>query len=174
LCSSDLEKEFVITRCSYLYGSADVNFSRIIPNTIKLLLKGESPIIWKGSEDAIREFLYVEDAVDGYLELIKNIQTTKGQSFNIGSEYKITIKDLVNMLIFKINKNLSITNINEFQNFFNEKNRDENIAFKKYFKKFIDNYGSFRLDEILHPKSDLVYKIDDLNNTFSVELEKCY
>ena len=98
----------VITRCSNLYGSADVNFSRIIPNTIKLLLKGESPIIWRGSEDAIREFLYVEDAVDGYLELIKNIQTTKGQSFNIGSEQKITIKDLVNMLIFKINKNLNI------------------------------------------------------------------
>jgi CDP-glucose 4,6-dehydratase len=98
----------VITRCSNLYGSADVNFSRIIPNTIKLLLKGESPIIWKGSEDAIREFLYVEDAVDGYLELIRNIQTTKGQSFNIGSEQKITIKDLVNMLIFKINKNLNI------------------------------------------------------------------
>ena len=73
-----------------------------------------------------------------------------------------------------IKKNLSITNINEFQNFFNEKNRDENIAFKKYFKKFIDNYGSFRLNKILQPKNDLVYKIDDLNNTFIVELEKCY
>ena len=30
------------------------------------------------------------------------------------------------------------------------------------------------MDEILHPKSDLVYKIDDLNDTFIVELEKCY
>ena len=68
----------VVTRCSNLYGGLDMNMSRIIPNTIRLALKGESPVIWKGSEKATREFLYVEDAVDGYMSIVNNIEKTKG------------------------------------------------------------------------------------------------
>lgn len=98
----------VVTRCSNLYGGADMNMSRIIPNTIRLALKGESPMIWKGSEKSIREFLYIEDAVDGYLSLIDNIDKTKGQAFNIGSGEMVTIEDIVNMILSKINKKLTI------------------------------------------------------------------
>jgi len=98
----------VVTRCSNLYGGGDMNMSRIIPNTIQLALKGESPLIWKGSEKATREFLYVEDAVDGYISLAKNIDKTKGQAFNLGSGEVISIEDLVNMILTKIDKNLSI------------------------------------------------------------------
>ena len=98
----------VVTRCSNLYGGADMNMSRIIPNTIRLALEGKSPVIWKGSEKSIREFLYVEDAVDGYLSLIKNIDKTKGEAFNIGSKEIVTIEDIVNKLLSKINKDISI------------------------------------------------------------------
>tara|TARA_R110002051_G_scaffold312119_1_gene387015 strand:+ start:305 stop:1249 length:945 start_codon:yes stop_codon:yes gene_type:complete len=98
----------VVTRCSNLYGGADMNMSRIIPNTIRLALQGRSPMIWKGSEKAIREFLYIEDAVDGYLSLIKNIDNTKGQAFNIGSGEIISIGDLVKTILSKIDNKLSI------------------------------------------------------------------
>ena len=98
----------VVTRCSNLYGGADMNMSRIIPNTIRLALEGKSPVIWKGSEKSIREFLYVEDAVDGYLSLIKNIDKTKGEAFNIGSKEIVTIEDIVNKILSKINKDISI------------------------------------------------------------------
>lgn len=98
----------VVTRCSNLYGGGDMNMTRIIPNTIRLALKGEAPLIWKGSEESTREFLYVEDAIDGYLSLIKNIETTKGHAFNIGSGEIITIGKLVEMILSKIDKNLLI------------------------------------------------------------------
>jgi len=98
----------VVTRCSNLYGGADMNMSRIIPNTIRLALEGKAPTIWKGSEKSVREFLYVEDAVDGYLSLIKNIEKTKGEAFNIGSGEIITIEDIVNKILSKIDKNISI------------------------------------------------------------------
>ena len=92
----------VVTRCSNLYGGGDMNMSRIIPNTIRLALQGESPLIWKGSEKSTREFLYVEDAVDGYLSLIENIEKTKGEAFNIGSGEIVTIEDLVNTILSKM------------------------------------------------------------------------
>ena len=98
----------VVTRCSNLYGGADMNMSRIIPNTIRLALKKESPLIWKGSEESTREFLYIEDAVDAYLSLVKNIDKTKGEAFNIGSGEIISIKKLVEDILSKINNNLLI------------------------------------------------------------------
>ena len=98
----------VVTRCSNLYGGCDMNMSRIIPNTIRLALGGQSPLIWKGSEKATREFLYVEDAVDGYISLIENIDKTKGEAFNIGSGEVVDIEQLVNMILTKIDPTLHI------------------------------------------------------------------
>jgi len=98
----------VVTRCSNLYGGADMNMSRIIPNTIRLALEGKSPMIWKGSEESIREFLHVEDAVSGYLSLLENIDKTQGEAFNIGSGEKITIGELVELILSKIDNTLKI------------------------------------------------------------------
>jgi CDP-glucose 4,6-dehydratase len=97
-----------VTRCSNLYGGNDMNFSRVIPNTIRLILSGKSPVVWKGSEKSIREFLYVDDAVDAYLSLIENIDITKGNSYNIGSGEKITIGELVNLIKDKLDKSVKI------------------------------------------------------------------
>ena len=58
-----------VTRCSNIYGPGDLSFSRLIPGTIMRLLLGERPVIYGGQEDAKREYLYVDDAVDGYLRL---------------------------------------------------------------------------------------------------------
>ena len=44
----------VVTRCSNLYGGTDLNFSRIIPNTIRSIFNKKSPLIWTGAENFIR------------------------------------------------------------------------------------------------------------------------
>ena len=98
----------VVTRCSNLYGGGDMNFSRDIPNNIKKILNGERPMIWKGSEESIREFLYIDDAVSAYLSLAKNIDKTKGQAYNIGSGEKITIKELLQQLLILMDSDLKI------------------------------------------------------------------
>ena len=98
----------VVTRCSNLYGGGDMNFSRVIPNNINKILNGESPMIWKGSEASTREFLYIEDAVDAYLSLVKNIEKTKGEAFNIGSNEVITIGELLNFMLSEMDSNLKI------------------------------------------------------------------
>tara|TARA_R110001592_G_scaffold311986_1_gene587011 strand:+ start:525 stop:1466 length:942 start_codon:yes stop_codon:yes gene_type:complete len=105
---SNYDLPVIVTRCSNLYGGADMNMSRIIPNTIRLALKGNSPMIWKGSEKSIREFLYVEDAVDAYISLVENISKTKGEAFNIGSGEIVTIEDVVSTILSKIDTNILI------------------------------------------------------------------
>ena len=96
----------VVTRCCNLYGGGDLNFSRIIPNTIKQLLRGKRPLIWSGSESAKREFLYIEDAVDAYQVLVENINTVGGSAYNIGSGDVVPIGDLVELIISKIGTNI--------------------------------------------------------------------
>lgn len=97
------------TRCCNIYGEADANFSRIIPNSIIKLNRGESPVIYKGNSESTREFIYVEDVVSAYLELAKNIDVTKGNSYNIGSGDIYSVENIVSLLIEKINKDISIS-----------------------------------------------------------------
>ena len=98
----------VVTRCSNLYGAGDMNFTRVIPNNIRKILNGERPVIWKGSEKSTREFLYVEDAVDAYISLVKNIDKTKGEAYNIGSGEKVTIGELVEQILNEMESDLTI------------------------------------------------------------------
>ena len=107
--ANNYEVPVVVTRCTNLYGPGDNNLSRVIPNNIRKILIGESPMIWKGSEEAIREFLYVDDAIDAYFSLIENINTVKGNAYNIGSGERLTIGELVQKLVDKINPSLEIS-----------------------------------------------------------------
>ena len=61
-----------ITRLSNVYGGGDLNFDRIVPETIKHLLFNE-PIIIRSDGKFIREFIYVKDAVAAYIELAEKI-----------------------------------------------------------------------------------------------------
>ena len=105
---SNYDVPVVVTRCSNLYGGGDMNFTRVIPNNIKKILNGEQPMIWKGSEKSTREFLYVEDAVDAYVSLVKNIEKTKGEAYNIGSGEILSIEQLLNTLLKTMDSNLKI------------------------------------------------------------------
>jgi CDP-glucose 4,6-dehydratase len=55
-----------IIRSANVYGEGDLNLSRIIPGTIISILKNENPII-RSDGTPIREFIYTEDIVNGYL-----------------------------------------------------------------------------------------------------------
>lgn len=57
-----------ITRCSNLYGPGHTNWSTLIPGTIKSVIEGKPPIL-RSDGKAKRDYLYVGDAVDGYLRL---------------------------------------------------------------------------------------------------------
>jgi len=72
----------IVLRCANLYGEADLNFSRLIPNSFRLALSGRSPEIYGDAVDARREWLYVEDAVCAYIALAEN---GLPGAYNVGS-----------------------------------------------------------------------------------------
>ncbi len=87
-----------VSRSANIYGPADMNLSRIIPGTIISVLKGEDPIV-RSDGTPVREFIYVDDVVSGYLALAENIEAAGGNAFNFGTNAPVRIIDLVNEII---------------------------------------------------------------------------
>jgi len=88
-----------IARCTNTYGPGDMNFSRIVPKTIMALLEKKNPEIVGGISK--RDYLYVEDALMGYLTLAENLnrREIKGEPFNFGSGNIVSGIELAKMIL---------------------------------------------------------------------------
>ena len=85
----------VIARCGNIYGGGDLNWSRIVPGTIRDLLSGSVPVI-RSNGKFLRDYVYVEDAVDAYLTMARGIsnQNVNGEAFNFSREEPISVLDV--------------------------------------------------------------------------------
>ena len=93
-----------ITRCGNLYGGGDLNFNRIVPQTIRSLLYDQNPEI-RSDGTFTRDYFYVEDAANSYITLAEQLLSKKlqGEAFNFGTGNQVSVLDLVNLMI-KISK----------------------------------------------------------------------
>jgi CDP-glucose 4,6-dehydratase len=91
-----------IVRCANLFGGGDLNFSRTIPGVIKATLDGEAFVI-RSDGKFVRDFLYVEDAVEGYLLLARRLSEDpamiSGEAFNFGLGERRTVLEIVHMTL---------------------------------------------------------------------------
>ncbi len=92
-----------VTRSANIYGPADANLSRIIPGTILSVINGERPII-RSDGTPVRDFIFTEDIVSGYLLLAENIDAAKGSAYNFGSGEPVSMLDLVNKIVRLMDK----------------------------------------------------------------------
>jgi len=85
-----------ITRCGNIYGPGDFNFSRLIPDTIRCGLSGRTLQI-RSNGMSIRDYIFVDDIVQGYLLLAQNICRMKlsGRAFNFSNEEPVRTRDMV-------------------------------------------------------------------------------
>lgn len=85
----------IIPRFVNIYGPGDTNMTRLIPKTIRHVLRGESVPLWGG--EAKREYLYIDDAIDAYLMLAQMPQENleKNRIFNFGAGRPVTVTELV-------------------------------------------------------------------------------
>ena len=60
-----------VTRFVNIYGPGDVNWDRIIPGTIKALIKNKKPVL-RSNGKFLRDYLYINDVVNGYILIGKN------------------------------------------------------------------------------------------------------
>jgi CDP-glucose 4,6-dehydratase len=57
-----------VARCGNVYGGGDLNWSRIVPGTIRSLARNERPVL-RSDGTYVRDYLHVDDVVDAYLAL---------------------------------------------------------------------------------------------------------
>ena len=70
--ASTYDLPVAVTRLANVYGGGDLNWSRIVPDTARALVKGERPVI-RSDGTPERDYLYVEDAVDAYLAIAASL-----------------------------------------------------------------------------------------------------
>ncbi|MBI2626591.1 MAG: GDP-mannose 4,6-dehydratase, partial [Candidatus Nealsonbacteria bacterium] len=90
-----------VVRSANVFGGGDLHFSRIVPDTIKSLLNNNNPVI-RSDGKLKRDYLYVKDAVTGYLDLAKTILRRKevlGQVFNFGTANPYSVKEVVSVIL---------------------------------------------------------------------------
>jgi len=88
-----------IARMGNIYGPGDLNFNRVVPGTIRSVLEGKAPQI-RSDGTPVREYFYVDDAVDAYLTMAELARSTKpGSAFNFSSGEKRSVLDVVNTIL---------------------------------------------------------------------------
>jgi CDP-glucose 4,6-dehydratase len=89
-----------ISRCGNMYGGGDLEWERIVPGTIRSLLRGERPIV-RSDGRFVRDYLYVEDAAEGVVLLAQAVaeqSELRGEAFNIAAETRLTVLELVDLI----------------------------------------------------------------------------
>jgi CDP-glucose 4,6-dehydratase len=97
-----------ITRCGNFYGGGDLNWNRIIPGTIRSVLRGERPVI-RSDGTFVRDYFYVEDGAAAYMllaEKLAEIPGLSGQGFNFSNEIQVTVLDLVDRILKSMDSRL--------------------------------------------------------------------
>jgi CDP-glucose 4,6-dehydratase len=90
-----------ITRCGNFYGPGDLNWNRIVPGTIRSILRGERPVI-RSDGQSVRDYFYVEDGAAAYLLLAERLAADpalRGEAFNFSTEARVTVLELVRKLL---------------------------------------------------------------------------
>ena len=85
-----------IVRCGNIYGGGDLNWSRIVPGTIRSFVKRESPEI-RSDGTYVRDYVYVDDVVDAYLTVGEALDRldVAGEAFNFASGAQVSVLDMV-------------------------------------------------------------------------------
>ena len=121
----------VVSRPSNVFG-LDFNWSRLLPSLAKSCLyykeKNKPIILNEGSYHYVREYTYVNDCVRALELLIKKIEITKGNAYNISSNIKCTTEEVIKLF-------LDLSNCKDKQIQFKEKD----ISFKEIPEQYLDS-----------------------------------
>lgn len=85
-----------IARCGNIFGGGDLNWSRIVPGTIRSLLSNQRPII-RSDGQFVRDYVYVRDVARAYMKLAEHVEQpgVTGQAYNFGWDAPVTVIQLV-------------------------------------------------------------------------------
>jgi CDP-glucose 4,6-dehydratase len=107
-----------ITRCGNFYGGGDLNWNRIVPGTIRSVMRGQRPVI-RSDGTFVRDYFYVEDGAIAYMLLAEKLAADpglKGRAFNFSNEIQLTVRQLVDRILALMGSELQPDVRNEASN----------------------------------------------------------
>jgi len=107
-----------ITRCGNFYGGGDLNWNRIVPGTIRSVLRGQRPVI-RSDGQYVRDYFYIEDGAAAYMLLAEKLAADRGligQAFNFSNEIQVTVLALVERILALMGSDLAPDVRNEASN----------------------------------------------------------
>lgn len=107
-----------ITRCGNFYGGGDLNWNRIVPGTIRAVLRGQRPVI-RSDGQYVRDYFYVEDGATANMVLAEALAQNpdlRGEAFNFSNEIQVTVAELVERLLVLMESDLKPDVRNEATN----------------------------------------------------------
>jgi len=107
-----------VTRCGNFYGGGDLNWNRIVPGTIRSIIRGERPVI-RSDGQFVRDYFYVEDGAAAYMLLAEQLYARpelRGVAFNFSNEIQVTVLDLVKRILCAMHSTLEPDVRNEASN----------------------------------------------------------
>lgn len=107
-----------ITRCGNFYGGGDLNWNRIIPGTIRSIIRKQQPLI-RSDGEYVRDYFYVEDGAAAYMLLAEQLSIRpelRGQAFNFSNEIQVSVRMIVDYILKLMDSNMAPVILNETSN----------------------------------------------------------
>ncbi len=86
----------VVTRFGNVYGEGDLHLDRLVPGICEAVAKNKELII-RSDGTYVRDYMYVQDVVDGYLLLWKEFAKARGQAWNFSSGDNYSVVQLLSV-----------------------------------------------------------------------------
>ena len=103
-----------IARCGNLYGPGDLNWSRLIPGTVRSIIRNEAVII-RSDGTPVHDYFYVADAAGAYMALAKHLDRPGAQVFNFGGGGTYSVKEVLRYIQGLMSDNQNIIYMNDTQ-----------------------------------------------------------
>lgn len=133
-----------ITRCGNFYGGGDLNWNRIVPGTVRSVVRGERPVIRSDGQN-VRDYFYVEDGAAAYMLLAERLAhdpALRGQAFNFSNEIQMTVLDMASRILAEMGSEL----VPEVRNEATNEIRHQYLSAKKA-RRLLDWRPLFDVDE---------------------------
>ena len=107
-----------VTRCGNFYGGGDLNWNRIVPGTIRSIIRGQRPVI-RSDGQFVRDYFYIEDAAAAYILLAEKVvcnSALQGEGFNFSNETPVRVLEIVERITKIMRSSLKPVILNEVSN----------------------------------------------------------
>jgi CDP-glucose 4,6-dehydratase len=99
-----------ITRCGNFYGGGDLNWNRIVPGTIRSVLRGQRPVI-RSDGHYVRDYFYAEDGAAANMVLAEHLsadRSLRGEAFNFSNETQVTVLEIAERILGLMHSDLKL------------------------------------------------------------------